>query len=422
MKKIILIMLFLATSVFAQEKKQLPEMASEKPNVALEKVWEIKIDEDVQDIVFNEEEISVGEAKAMGFKGLERLKNRSKIKSFRPKAMITKREIRFLDRDGRIKRKINLLKTIPGKQWSKIKKTKNNKYIGINEVLSYEKEYVKEGKFKMVDIEGDIKWEFEHNFTDIVPSPDGSYVLAMPDPEWGEHPIYLINSKGMKKEIKKAGVGEAYFPFFSPKGNIISVVVDERNMNKTTLIILNKKGDELWRKEEIGKSIGATVNKDYIAVVTQDRKTKEITLSLFDLKGNLLWEYKPFNGTGGLVFSNDYKYLFSICEMYETDSGKLLWRNTDVRGSNVFTTPDLSFILITGSKIVKLDVKPGLKKVSDYFYLINKNGEKLLYEEFDPGYIIFRDYKPVISISSDGKEILIETKEGLEYFKNPFTE
>jgi len=75
--------------------------------------------------------------------------------------------------------------------------------------------------------------------------------------------------------------------------------------------------------------------------------------------------------------------------------------------------------LIRGGKFEKINVRPGIQKKYDYFYLISKDGEILLYKEFSPGFLIIRGTQPTIKISPTGDNISIETAEGLKIFKNP---
>jgi len=337
--------------------------------------------------------------------------------TFRPKVYVTKEGIEFLNKEGKVEKEY-----IFENKRVEVVKSKGAKYIGITTILeSNSKGGIKDANFVMLDDNGNVKWEYKHKFFKCFPSPEGTYAIGMLDPEWGGAPLYLINSKGEEKQISEEGVDRSSSPHFniSENGNIITIKIKKlkENPDKSLLVVLDKKGNELWRKESENKSIGGLPSRKYIAVFTTNKETKECVLSMCDLKGNVLWEYKPFKGTGYVSFSEDLQYLFSTWELYEVETGKLVWRHEEyIKGGYIFATPNFEFIVVISGLWNKH------KKTANTLYLFNREGKKLLYQEFAPDYIIFRDYRPIISISPDGKNILIETKEGLKIFKNPFTE
>jgi len=338
--------------------------------------------------------------------------------TFRPKAYITKEEIDFVDSQGREKRKY-----VFENEHTDVITAQGDKYIGVTAWLKTGPKYeLEDAKFTMLDDEGNIKWEVNHRFYRCFPSPDGTFAIGITDPE-GDVILYLIDASGNKKQISESGPNRSFGPNFniSTNGEIIAISIRSltRNPGKCLFVVLDKTGKELWRKNSENKSLIGSPSEKYIAIVATDNNTKENTLSMYDIGGNLLWEYAPYTGSGDLIFSEDSKYLFSICEMYETSSGKQLWKNAAITGSNVVTTPALNFILIRGGKFEKINVRPGIQKKYDYFYLISKDGEILLYKEFSPGFLIIRGTQPTIKISPTGDNISIETAEGLKIFKNP---
>ena len=328
-----------------------------------------------------------------------------------PKVYIMGNGIEFLDKKGEVKKKY-LFKS----KNTKVIKSRNGKYIGVTSILKMDKKGgIKESEFSMLESDGTVLWKAKYKFFRYVPSPDGTYAIGSYDGEAKGTPIYLLNSKGEQKEISKEASRQHFSgPHFaiSNNGNIIGMNIKrlKENPNMSLAVVIDKMGNELWRKQSNMQYIGALPGDNHIAVTTTDRKTKKSVLAMYDLKGNLLWTNDDFKGANVFIFSTDSRYFFTQCALYDVETGKLLWKHDGVYGDS-FTTPNFELIGILGGKW------DNYQKKSDVLHIFNRAGKEILYKEFSAGYIVFYGSHPVISFSDSGKEILISTSEGLKVFK-----
>ncbi|MBU4446284.1 hypothetical protein KJ656_14580 [bacterium] len=362
------------------------------------------------------------ESNAPKLKLLKEIKIKENVRSLaidkntlKPKVYITDNGMEFLDKKGEVKKKY-LFKS----KNTKIVKSRNGKYLGVTSILEMDKKGgIKESEFSMLDANGNVNWKIKHKFWKYIPSPEGTYAIAMSDPEWGGAPIYLLNSKGEKKQISKEGANRASGPHFaiSNSGNIIAVNIKQLRENPQIClgVVMDKEGNELWRRESDKQSCGAVPGDNHIATIAFDREVGKSVLSMYDLKGNLLWKNDEFIGSSIWLFSENSRYFFTNCALYDMKTGRLLWKRDSIYG-DIFTTPNFELIAIRSAKWENYQ-----KKV-DTLHIFSRAGKEILYQEFPVGYIVFYESRPVVSFSDSGKEILISTSEGLEIFEIPKAE
>lgn len=409
--------------------QQLGEMA--KPKV--EKIWEKKFDDEIVDMIVQPKEIK--KTILQGGKKVEVIEE-----TVFPKVTMTDKMLKFLDNTGRVKKEIHFIPTIAGKQWTKVEKSINEKFIGVNEILDYSQkgECVEKGKFKMFSSEGKLVWECEHTCDFVKPSPDGEYAIG----ENGmQLPIFSILNRSGQKLVKPGfDMNRARFAKakFSNDGNLLAVGIRDVIWagNKTYLLLFDKEGNKLWQRSiEANRcwNIKFSGDASLIAVVgcLTEQRPHVVKIFLFDRSGNPLWENKVGRENYLLQFSNDNKLLLAVGKRvkqiycFQTKTGEVIWEKSakfflqeNSYIGKVEITPSLDFILIAtaGPKGSPSPFIQGL-------YILNSEGEKIWEKKFEPYYANCGpppSYTPQVFLIGDGENIIVQTKEGLDQIANPF--
>ena len=267
----------------------------------------------VVDVIFGEAKVTVGEARTLGVKDLEARSPKDTVKIQYPKVVMLADEqdstegtsyiksIRFLNAKGVTKKEVPTLKMIPGERWSSVTISKGRKFIGVNSVIEYSRENVRDADFIMFDDEGRELWKMKHHLTHIIPSPNGEYTLGIPDPAIGDAPIYMYDAKGLVREIRKDN--RSWDVDFSKDGSYFAVkmvtVKQEGEADRKVLeaaahlIVFDSRGKELWRKENITSgpaSFACRVKISDADVITVITGVGEYRILTFDKNGKLLQE------------------------------------------------------------------------------------------------------------------------------------
>ncbi len=237
------------------------------------------LDENIVDVIFGEAEMYVKDAKTLGAKGLEQMVDTVMVSVRYPKVLVTKDAVKFLDLNGNEKKRVDFLDTIFDKSWSRIKISKNKKYIAINNVYDYNPkgETVKDAEMIILNDEGKESWRMKHNLYSVIPSPRGDIIVGAPDPAFAGAPIFIFNEKGLIKKIPKDGL--FWNVAFSNNGNFIALTIVTFDETKEGiekylghLIVIDDEGNELWRKEKITRAISSNevdiTDNDVISLTT----------------------------------------------------------------------------------------------------------------------------------------------------------
>ena len=202
-----------------------------------------------------------------------------------------------------------ILKTAPGKSYSKAYFSENNKYIALDNVEyeivdGYQQDKIAE--ITVLNWKGEDLWKKEHPFYyfDSL-SPNGKYFLAKSSSQGS---ISIFNEKRVidfTPKNKKGGINfttkedwRGWISAFSKNGNFFAVVLGiikkdgDEQKEIDNLFVLDENGNELWRKEEVisGELYGLNISdNDIITVLGSDpneyRRSKEYR---FDKQGNQL--------------------------------------------------------------------------------------------------------------------------------------
>jgi len=290
-------------------------------------LWEKEFDEEIVDIIFGEAEMTVEEARALGYKGWEQREATDTVKVQYPKVVMIKDEenstqyqtfiesIKFLGKDGSVTRELSLQRYVPGEQRpAKVSVSKNKKYLSINTPMEgFEAGDVVKKMSIILDDTGRELWELRHVLHEVHLSPNGKYIVGFLGPHVGG-PIYVYKEEGLVREIEMHDIG--WSVDFSEDGGYFAVTaktVDREKIRKAQeydklqnteearkirheahrahLIVFNESGNELWRREDIAKGIASDhcpINISADDVITVTTGVSESKVYRFDKTGDLI--------------------------------------------------------------------------------------------------------------------------------------
>jgi hypothetical protein len=302
---------FLAMAVMVSTAFGLDNSPTNQEAVLL---WEKEFDEEVVDVIFGEAEMTVEEARTLGFKGWEQRKTTDIVKVQYPKVLMVQDEnnqgrephvklMKFLDEKGNIKKELPIQRYIPGEQSpADINVSENKKYLCITSVKKWsEVGEALDGESVILNTDGDILWKTKHSLSSVKVSPNGQYVIGA-EIDWGGYPLQIFYRNGLVREIKKDD--QLWTARFSKDGSLCALTVftfDRQLWGKKGanyyikhLILFDDKGNELWRKENISRGEAAVwsritnITDDSVTVFTVEKPSLKIYH--FDKDGNLIKE------------------------------------------------------------------------------------------------------------------------------------
>lgn len=384
MKKIIWIILIVMTILFFTDN-----LLAEKIN----KIWEKEFDENLEDVILEEVEMSVEKAQSLGIKGLIG-KPTDKIKIKYPKILITKNAIKFI-KDNQIKKEIPIGEKIR----TYLVKSPNEKIIGYYKsnlkIPTNEKEYgIIESTFlNVLDINGNeiLNKTFKGGFGFIV-SDQGNFVAFGTGSEGYGKYIYFYDSRGNLIKQVDPFEKKGYFSYtgkYSKTDKYVAISFNKFGDLGGAFILFDSQGNELWRKK-----FSDWHNSGYHIIISADEK---------------------YIYTAGIIFINNttnkpvyYSYCF-------TDSGDNIFSN-DIGATGDFSSDGAYLILATKRIGIKLfDVK----------------NNKVLWQFKDPDQNIFINAIDIStnanyvtsmwrSTDKEKKKIIIFNKQGEIIFKQDY--
>jgi hypothetical protein len=313
---------FLAMAVMVSTAFGLGSSPASQEQVLL---WEKEFDEEVVDVIFGEAEMTVEEARALGYKGLEQKKLADTVKVQYPKVLMIKdkenstryqtftESVKFLGNDGSVTRELSLQRYIPGEQRpAKVSVSKNKKYLSINTPMEgFEVGDVVRKRSIILDDTGRELWELKHDLHEVHLSQNGKYIVGYLGPHVGG-PIYVYNEKGLVREIEMHDI--SWSVGFSKEGSYFAVTIrtiDSEKIKKAKeydrlqnpeearkirhearkahLIVFDDKGNELWRRKNIAKgsaSASCSINISDDDIITVTTGVPEFKVYRFDKEGN----------------------------------------------------------------------------------------------------------------------------------------
>ncbi len=321
--------------VYGQEK----ETTRKEPKVDLKVVYEKTFDEPIVDVMFAEAEVTLQEAKKMGWKedafSMEE-KAKKRVKVCYPKVIITSRretidypgepegemrakEIKFYDKNG------ILLKTVSAGH--RLLRSENGRYLVMANLFG--DGYDKEGNY-IYHPGGSIIYNWNGDEIGKISSgrilqvSDNGYVLG----EW-----VVYDSLGRETGLLKPGISETYMNCelncskMSQEGEFIVTVLSMCGTKKALYILWDKAGKILWINE-FPFEVSATMPMNHIVI--EKFGILGSTIFMIDWDGDMKWQI-PLKGWKGNTFSklsgnrvfvgSSGGYLFCI----DYHKGVLLW-------------------------------------------------------------------------------------------------
>ncbi|HRR96977.1 MAG TPA: hypothetical protein P5150_09655, partial [Candidatus Ratteibacteria bacterium] len=347
MNKIIMILFLIGNNLFAQEKSTETAVNESTSTIEIETEWEYQFDEPVVDVIFEEADMTVKEAKALGWKDLKGRKDDEKVKIDYPKVKFIPetisfrkdeqqiKEINFYNKEGKIIKNLQL-----ETEWLKREKlatSKNKKYISVSKIPIEDNPENTGGSLYKSD--GTLIWKKDASDSPVAVSDEG-YVIGG-ELDWGMYApqdfiFYdpagneLGRVKNPYRDITDTGAGYAQF---SPSGEY-ALVGYTLGFAKTTVILTTKKGKILWQKEIEDCMWIPTIESDFaenVGIIGVGRKKAYY----IDWEGNLKWTL-PFDIKGDMIvrLSEDNKKVYIVSSAgylwcIDINTGQLIWKHKE---------------------------------------------------------------------------------------------
>ncbi len=167
---------------------------------------------------------------------------------------LTIQDSHLIFKNNNTTKKVKLIETKPGKQWSDVIVSKNNKYVAVNNIKDYSEktEFVNKGNIEIYSKDGKKLWELkDSNMTDIKISPTGKFILGTIDSAYGNADIQFFHKDGFSGVIKKdsrcwnVAFNENKFALFKKHFD------SEKKELALDLIVYDEHLHKLWEKKNI---------------------------------------------------------------------------------------------------------------------------------------------------------------------------
>jgi len=307
MRRIMFVLVFMIGICLSGESKE--------SGIKLIPVYEKTFEDTIVDVIFDTVTVSLSEAKAMGWKEeafSEEEKAKGKVTITYPCVLITKEEIRFLDERGKEKKSINRI--VKGVKWEgkqgvkigegviKVRKSKEGGYLGV--VIPREGSTLDgtmKGDLVMYSKGGREMWRLEGVYLsdgDIVPSPNGEYVIGLPPAEYPAGAPYIYTNEGME-ELKvrewdngwKNGYAVEDFDFTEDGEYFVIGVYNFPVRDSGFIVEFNKWGKEVWKRKLLGspEDVKFLYHKSPYVIVAIGKDENSVVFQLFHLNGDEVW-------------------------------------------------------------------------------------------------------------------------------------
>ena len=399
MKKTFLIImsLLLVVTANAQEKKPLPEQASER---------------------------------AKSLKLVKEKQYKKKIKFFSEHIVVTEDEIIFLDQAGNEKKKKKLPK------FSSVRLSKKGKLIGQQRYTDVTEKGWGGSEFILMDEDGNEIFKTNKVGDNFYLSPvnDGTVVQPICHEGGCTNSILFISKNNKEGRIVKLQVREPAqlkTEDISADGNYYISVYYKRsekgNDYSSYLIFLDIEGNILWQKffeeERIGRS-RISSNGSFVAVDVRSALKKERYIHIYDTKGTLLFKKQvEYPGSYRFAVDNDERYIVAgstggAMYLFDTSTLSLLWQYSTGDKNVGFLDVDIDSAIVAAIVTTKNPKNRSDGSLPRYLYLFDIEGNIMEKKKFE-GHGFGRWLKgPKVKITESGRKILIGIQDRLLEFNN----
>ncbi|HAV42934.1 TPA: hypothetical protein DCX15_02830 [bacterium] len=259
-------------------------------------VMEYRFDEPITDIIFDEAEMTVKEAMALGMKGLEKRKETEKVEVLYPKVIFIPekvysrekyiKEIKFLDREGNVKKQVIL----DVKKRENVIISPNQKYILATKGYDYISEQEIEGGTLYRD-DGTEIWTKEEGLFNSV--SDAGFV-AEGFIGWGGSKVPFIIYDHLGQKIEEVTLPQNVLEAagrFSEDGRYYVICYRYSEEGETTILIL-KLGDRIKFERQVSSEYiwpDMIILHD-LGIVARAVFKDKCSVLLYDWSGTLKWE------------------------------------------------------------------------------------------------------------------------------------
>ena len=320
MKKISLI-LFLCIIAFSILR------AEDKAVIKLVPVYEKTFQDTIVDVVFDTATVNIEKAKAMGWKEEafnEEERAKGEVTISYPKVVLVgkkgfpvKQKIKFLDRNGKVK------KVVSGKGASMIIFSTNGKYI--LKTLWYDTEADKGGGALLFNNNGDILWEKSKG--DFYAVTDNGYTATgFVSPTGASYPFIIYDPLGKKiKEVELPDWGIFDAGICSNGEYFIITYGGNAGFDSTGVMIIGKKGEIIFQRILPGDIIPQRVlslpDTQFIVISMSGEKIEKEHQIIYIALNNNNWVIKQhitrdFLGVSLFARINSKLYIYSINHGY----------------------------------------------------------------------------------------------------------
>ena len=325
----------LYSSLLSSAQKMRVEDSVVKNKIELEVIWEKQFDEPVVDVIFDEVEVTVKEAKIRGWKNLEGKKDTQLIMVDYPKTIFISdklesiekdiKEIKFNDKKGTIVKHI----TINKNKREGIIVSPNKKYILVSR--KYDDISKNEGAILFKN-DGTEVWRKEKgSFTSV--SDQGYTITGFVRPDGSSKPFIIYNPNG--KKIKEIHLGNDTFDAggkFSEDGKYFIIY---EGFMPTQITILNLNG-KIDFKQNVEKNVLKVFPYNQgIILGVEDIKNNKQNIECFDWNGNIKWTFSQseFSAHIGKFSAKEKRILIYCSDGYirclDILSGKIVWKQKE---------------------------------------------------------------------------------------------
>ncbi|MEW6096265.1 MAG: hypothetical protein AB1567_07040 [bacterium] len=329
-----------------QEGTQTIEAQAIEPKLVME--YKLSEGEEIVDVIFDEAEMTVKEAKALGMKGLEQRKATETVKVQYPKVLVTKKAVKFLDEKRKVTNEIPLKEV----QIERVAYKSPLVSLSTNRIILV----TQEGEFTFhldcFDTKGNLIWQKRNLGNPVFLSGNGGYIVSGPLMTAHEAPpvCILCEVKNGKELWNKKINTEFWIPHILHNGQVL-ILEDFFFEKKSKISLIDIDGKTLWNRE--------LLNTGDWTIVSSELEDKIIIwnwvghIYVFKKNGDILWDSKKFpTGDINLFLSEDNNYLVILTGnqifMINTVRGNILWkRNVENDFNYASMSRDNSYLLLT---------------------------------------------------------------------------
>lgn len=259
-----------------------------------------------------------------------------------PAFIATKKSIRFLGVDGKVRKQRALTSSAPGSIPKAVNVSDNGNFLEIQTILEY-RDGASKGQFQVLNATGDIIWE--GNTSEILSgyrfiSPNGKYVVELPDSS-ANGVVRLHYQNGQKKTIEITPEYSSTTAYdvpniaFSADGAKFLLGIQDRTAKGVVLVLFDQDGKEIWHRTlniQVIHTLKMSPNGSFFTCRGLTLLL-QLRLLVLNSSGEVLWQLDKDNGAAAYIFQfigENYLLIVSGPDKqfryFDITTGKLIWK------------------------------------------------------------------------------------------------